>query len=53
MGTWGTGNFDDNTASDGLSELMSSIIDKINEEFEDDSNLEPDEWGGCMVPAWL
>lgn len=53
MGVWGSGNFDSDTVADGLGELTGRILDDITTEFEDDSNLEPDEWGGNMVPAWL
>ncbi|MCL2535434.1 MAG: DUF4259 domain-containing protein [Nocardiaceae bacterium] len=56
MGVWGPGNFDSDTVADGLGELTDRIIGDIAEQFEDgsdDSALEPDEWGGEMVPAWL
>lgn len=53
MGVWGPGNFESDTVADGLGELTGRIIDQIAEQFEDDSALEPDEWGGAMVPAWL
>lgn len=56
MGTWGPGNFEDDTAADGLGEITDDLIAKISEQFadeDDDTALEPDEWGGSMVPAWL
>ncbi len=56
MGVWGSGNFDSDTVADGLGELTDRIIGDIAEHYEDgsdDSALEPDEWGGEMVPAWL
>jgi hypothetical protein len=55
MGTWGAGNFDNDTAADGLGELTGDLIAKITAEFADESgtSLEPDEWGGEMVPVWL
>ncbi|MFD1815211.1 DUF4259 domain-containing protein [Rhodococcus gannanensis] len=53
MGVWGPGNFDSDTVADGLGELTGRIVDDITAEFEEDSRLEPDEWGGEMVPAWL
>ncbi|MBO9624803.1 MAG: DUF4259 domain-containing protein [Microbacterium sp.] len=56
MGTWGPGNFEDDTVADGLSEITDDLIAKIAEQFadeDDDTALEPDEWGGSMVPAWL
>ncbi|MFB8003263.1 DUF4259 domain-containing protein [Nocardia sp. NPDC056000] len=56
MGVWGPGNFDSDTAADGLGELTDHIIGNIAEQFQDpsdDTTLEPDEWGGDMVPAWL
>jgi len=56
VGVWGPGNFDSDTVADGLGELTNRIIGQIAQEFEDesdDSALQPDEWGGEMVPAWL
>lgn len=56
MGTWGPGNFEDDAAADGLGEITDDLISKITEAFsdeDDDTELEPDEWGGTMVPAWL
>ncbi|GAB2680089.1 DUF4259 domain-containing protein [Nocardia goodfellowii] len=56
MGVWGPGNFDSDTVADGLGELTDRIIGDIAEQFQDpsdDTPLEPDEWGGNMVPAWL
>ncbi|MFK4762200.1 DUF4259 domain-containing protein [Microbacterium sp. ZW T5_45] len=55
MGTWGPGNFDDDTVADGLSEITDELIAKIAEPFadDDDTELQPDEWAGSMVPAWL
>ena len=55
MGTWGAGNFDDDTAADALGTLTEDLIAKITEEYDDESgsSLEPDEWGGVIVPAWL
>jgi hypothetical protein len=56
MGTWGPGNFDDDTVADALSEITDELIAKISEVFadeDDDTELQPDEWGGAMAPAWL
>ncbi|RVW09054.1 DUF4259 domain-containing protein [Prescottella agglutinans] len=56
MGVWGPGNFDSDTVADGFGEVTDRIIGDIAEQFadaSDDSALEPDEWGGEMVPAWL
>lgn len=56
VGTWGPGNFDDDTVADGLSAITDDLIAKIAEVFadeDDDTELQPDEWGGSMVPAWL
>lgn len=56
MGVWGPGNFESDTVADGLGEVTDRIIGDIAEQFEDptdDLALEPDEWGGEMVPAWL
>ena len=53
VGTWGLGNFDSDIAADGIEELVAAITAQICEQFEDPTNLYPDEWGGHMVPAWL
>ncbi|CRZ18892.1 DUF4259 domain-containing protein [Mycolicibacterium neworleansense] len=56
MGVWGPGNFESDTVADGLGELTNRIIGEISEQFDDtsdDSAVQPDEWGGEMVPAWL
>lgn len=56
MGVWGPGNFESDTVADGLGELTDRIIGDIAEQYDgasDDSALDPDEWGGEMVPAWL
>lgn len=56
MGVWGPGNFDNDTVADGFGDLTGRIVADIAEQYEggsDDSLLEPDEWGGEMVPAWL
>ncbi|MFE3291510.1 DUF4259 domain-containing protein [Rhodococcus sp. NPDC059234] len=42
--------------ADGLGALTDGIIADIATQFDGapgDSALEPDEWGGEMVPAWL
>jgi len=56
MGVWGPGNFESDTVADSLGEVTDRIIADIAAQFDatpDDSALEPDEWGGEMVPAWL
>ena len=52
MGTWGSGNFDSDTAADFLSELVASIVSKLETAMSgDDVSLEPDEWEGTTVPC--
>lgn len=51
MGTWGAGNFDNDTAADHVSQMVSRLVQEITEAIEDPSSLEPDEYGGTMVPC--
>ncbi|WP_407572735.1 DUF4259 domain-containing protein [Deinococcus altitudinis] len=51
MGTWGAGNFDNDTAADHVSQVVSRLVQEITEAIEDPSSLEPDEYGGTMVPC--
>ncbi len=39
MGTWGPGNFDDDTVADGLSEITDDLIAKIAEVFADEDEV--------------
>jgi Domain of unknown function (DUF4259) len=51
MGTWGAGNFDDDTAADHLSELVGRLLREIEEAFSEPEQLEPDEYWGVAVPC--
>ncbi|GAA1306283.1 hypothetical protein [Saccharothrix xinjiangensis] len=52
MGTWGTGNYEDDTAADHLSTRTSGLVEEIAEHFAGDPvGLEPDEYGGAVVPG--
>jgi len=51
MGTWGPGNFDDDTAADHLSLLVSRLVDEIDVAPGDPAALEPDEYWGVAVPC--
>jgi hypothetical protein len=53
MGTWGSGNFQNDTAADFLSELTHGWIDDINGTMEDPEMLEADEYWGEVVPCLL
>ncbi|MCB8044937.1 hypothetical protein JM654_14720 [Microbacterium oxydans] len=53
---WASGDFDDDTVADGLSAITDDLIAKIAEVFadeDDDTELQPDEWGGSMAPESL
>jgi hypothetical protein len=54
MGTWGSGNFDSDTAADHLSEVMEGLIEDVTQEMaKGPSNIEPDEYWGVAVPCNL
>ncbi len=54
MGTWGSGNFDDDTAADHLSELTDRLITEVTEAMSGDPvGIEPDEYWGVAVPCNL
>ena len=54
MGTWGPGNFDDDTAADHLSRLTDQLVTEVAEAMSGDPvRLEPDEYWGVAVPANL
>ena len=52
MGTWGSGNFDDDTAADHLSGLTGGILAGIEAAMSGDPvAIEPDEYWGVAVPC--
>ncbi|MFI6230906.1 DUF4259 domain-containing protein [Micromonospora echinospora] len=54
MGTWGSGNFDDDTAADHLAALTDRLIAEVTEAMSDDPTaIEPDEYWGVAVPCNL
>ncbi|WP_229403534.1 DUF4259 domain-containing protein [Micromonospora okii] len=54
MGTWGSGNFDDDTAADHLADLTGRLIEEIAEAMSGDPvGIEPDEYWGVAVPCNL
>ncbi|WP_239085690.1 DUF4259 domain-containing protein [Catellatospora methionotrophica] len=54
MGTWGSGNFDDDTAADHLSMLTDRLIREVAEAMDGDPvAIEPDEYWGVAVPCNL
>lgn len=54
MGTWGSGNFDSDTAADHLSELTGRLLDEVERAMSGDRvELEPDEHWGVAVPCNL
>ncbi|MEV6522178.1 DUF4259 domain-containing protein [Longispora sp. NPDC051575] len=54
MGTWGSGNFDSDTAADHLSELAGRLLDEVEAAMAGDPvGLEPDEYWGVAVPCNL
>ncbi|MEU9200095.1 DUF4259 domain-containing protein [Streptomyces sp. NPDC048332] len=54
MGTWGAGNFDNDTAADHLGDLAARLVAEVTEAMAGDPvELEPDEYGGVTVPCNL
>ncbi|MGK5671818.1 DUF4259 domain-containing protein [Micromonospora sp. URMC 106] len=54
MGTWGSGNFDGDTAADHLSGLTDRLIAEVAEAISGDPvGIEPDEYWGVAVPCNL
>ncbi|WP_436530809.1 DUF4259 domain-containing protein [Actinoplanes sp. HUAS TT8] len=54
MGTWGSGNFDDDSAADHLSVLTARLVREVEEAMAGDPvELEPDEYWGVAVPCNL
>ncbi|MER5641258.1 DUF4259 domain-containing protein [Kitasatospora sp. NPDC002227] len=54
MGTWGSGNFESDTALDHLSTVVDRLVTEIAEAMAGDPvELEPDEYWGVAVPCNL
>jgi hypothetical protein len=51
MGSWGHGNFQNDTAADHLSILTARLLDEIKQAMADPEELEPDEYWGVAVPC--
>lgn len=52
MGTWGSGNFDSDTAADHLSSLTARLVKEITDAMKGDAaELEADEYWGVAVPC--
>lgn len=54
MGTWGSGNFESDTARDYLSSFMDQLVAEVAEVMDGDPvAVEPDEYWGVAVPCQL
>ncbi|MFB7907693.1 DUF4259 domain-containing protein [Kitasatospora sp. NPDC056076] len=54
MGTWGSGNFESDTALDHLSSVVDGLVTEIAEALDGDPvEIEPDEYWGVAVPCNL
>jgi len=53
MGTWGPGNFDDDTAAEHLSILVHKLVGEVEKAMKTPRELEPDEYWGVAVPCNL
>lgn len=52
MGTWGSGNFESDTARDHISMVIDRLIDEVAEAMAGDPvAIEPDEYWGVAVPC--
>ncbi|MDB1086702.1 DUF4259 domain-containing protein [Streptomyces sp. ACA25] len=54
MGTWGSGNFESDTARDYLSSFVDRLVAEVAEAMDGDPvAIEPDEYEGVAVPCRL
>ncbi|WP_062207086.1 DUF4259 domain-containing protein [Streptomyces sp. NBRC 109706] len=54
MGTWGSGNFESDTARDYLSSFMDRLVAEVAEVMDGDPvAIEPDEYWGVAIPCQL
>src|SRR5947208_2226389 len=53
MGTWGPGNFENDCAADHLYQVCGPLLKQVEEAMKYPSSIEPDEYGGDIVPANL
>ena len=53
MSSWGFGNFGNDTAADYLSLLVDTIVGEIQDITEDSDEMEPDQFGGAVLPCKL
>ncbi|MFD4996613.1 DUF4259 domain-containing protein [Streptomyces buecherae] len=54
MGTWGSGNFENDTSADHLSEVIDRLVGEVADAMAGDPvELEPDEYRGNTVPCDL
>jgi hypothetical protein len=51
MGTWGHGNFDDDTPAEHLWALTDQLVKEVSTAMADPKKIEPDEYWGCAVPS--
>ncbi|MFI7278100.1 DUF4259 domain-containing protein [Streptomyces sp. NPDC049879] len=52
MGTWDSGNFDNDTAAEHLAMVIGRLVDEIVAAMAGDPvGIEPDEYGGVVVPC--
>ncbi|WP_052852481.1 DUF4259 domain-containing protein [Streptomyces avicenniae] len=52
MGTWGSGNFDNDTAGEYLAGVVGRLVDEVAEAMAGDPvGIEPDEYWGVVVPC--
>ena len=49
MGTWGSGNFDDDTAADYLLDLCGALVTGIEETVKNETLMEPDEPSSALM----
>ncbi|MGC0416267.1 DUF4259 domain-containing protein [Embleya sp. AB8] len=54
MGTWGSGNFESDTAAEHLTEIIDRLVGEVAEAMAGDPvGLEPDDYWGVAVPCNL
>ena len=51
MGTWGHGNFDDDTSAQHLWALTDRLVKEVSTAMADPEKITPEEYWGCAIPS--
>lgn len=53
MGTWGPGNFEEDTALDHIAEFTAGMMKELEAAIQNPAELEPDQYWGVAVPCHI